>query len=119
MLSNFKLLCFISLNKIDEFYKNIKEKYNKMFQEFFKYFENFYFKKKPFNSKWWNYNKIIKEEIDIEKKLFTNNIVESCNRTLNLHYLGGTKTFYILKKLFLKFWRYIKINQIISHQKYQ
>ena len=50
--------------------------------DFYQFFENFYIKK-PFNSRCWNYNKIIKEGIDIEKKFFTNNIVESCNRTLN------------------------------------
>lgn len=98
MLSNFKLLCFVSLNKIEELLNMIKEKYNNTFPNFINYFEKYYLKKKLFNNKCWNYNKLINNDIDIEKKFFTNNFVESCNRTLNMHYVGGTKTFLHFEK---------------------
>ena len=45
-LENIKLLCFIPLNKFDNFYELIKRKYRCKFSTFFKYFDKYYIKGK-------------------------------------------------------------------------
>ena len=40
----------------------------------------------------WNYNKIISNNDNEQIYFFTNNIVESTNRTINLHYGGNIKS---------------------------
>ena len=91
-------LAFVNFNKINEYYELIRNKFKKDFPKFFEYFKKYYLKSKPFSDKCWNYNKLEKEGINIEKKFFTNNFVESCNRTLNQHYIGGIKTFLHFEK---------------------
>ena len=42
LISNIKLLSFIPYDKIDSYYKLIKNKYNKSYPDFFIYFEKYY-----------------------------------------------------------------------------
>mgnify|MGYP002624394402 CR=1 FL=1 len=97
LFDNMKLICFIEVNNIDSFYEEIKYKYSAKFTKFFKYFENFYFKKKPFSDKCWNYHH---EHFNDDNNIifYTNNIVESCNRTLNSKFIRICKTLYHFKK---------------------
>ena len=93
MLSNFKLKYFVNLDKIEKYFNIINNKYQKEFPNFLEFFKKAYLTNKPFKDKCWNFNKLENAEINIEKKFFTNNFVESCNLTLKLHYVGGIKAF--------------------------
>ena len=53
--------------------------------------ENAHFKKI------WNYNDIFVNNMDNHILFYTNNICESMNRTLNMKFIGGCKTFFNFK----------------------
>lgn len=97
MLSNIKLLCFIPLNKIDGFFKLIKDKYRTKFPKFFKYFERNYINGSVLAIKSWNYNTIISNNINNDILFYTNNIVESFNYNLNIKFIGFCKTMHNFK----------------------
>ena len=98
LFTNLKLLCFVEREKVKNFYEEILYKFRSKFSIFFKYFDKYYFKKKPFNELCWNYNST--ENSDINKDIFfyTNNICESFNRSINSKYIGKCKTLQHFKK---------------------
>lgn len=49
------------------------------------YFDNTYLKNKPFMDRQWNYSSYLKDDNDIRKYYFTNNVVESIYRTINYY----------------------------------
>ena len=59
LLASIRLLCFIDLNKIDNFYSQIKDKYRSKFPKYFKYFDKNYINNYSRFSKIWNFNEII------------------------------------------------------------
>ena len=59
LFANIRLLCFIDLNKIDNFYSQIKDKYRSKFPKYFKYFDKNYINNNSRFSKIWNFNEII------------------------------------------------------------
>ena len=92
LLCNIRLLSFIDIDIIDKFIDTLQNKYNKNFFKFFKYFKKNFVERKPFCDMDWNYNKIIINNDNEQIYFFTNNIVESTNRTINLHYGGNIKS---------------------------
>ena len=65
-----------------------------LFPKFIKYFYKNFFISFPLNKMIWlydQYNFLLYEDVNL--LFFTNNIVESCNRTLNNHYIGNIKSF--------------------------
>ena len=82
-LANIRLLYFIHLNKIDNFYNEIKNKYRVKFPKFFKYFDNNYIKENSIYSIIWNYIEYISNNTNNDIMIYTNNIYESINRSLN------------------------------------
>ena len=80
----------------------LEKKYKKYFSKFFKYFRKNFIKIKPFSSWDWNYNKIIHENEDENIYFFTNNIVESTNRTINLHHGGNIKSILSFKNCIIE-----------------
>jgi len=94
LLFNIKLLLFIDENKITEFYNKIKNKYYSSNKNFFKYFENVFFKMKPYKDKQWNYSNFINDNEEIRHYFFTNNICESLNRTIKSFFKYSDKSFF-------------------------
>lgn len=76
---------FIPLDKSDNFFKDIKTKYNhKSFDKFYKYLYRFLFTEYIIKKYLWNYNNYINDNNITEYKYFvTNNFLERSNRTLN------------------------------------
>jgi len=100
LLSNIKLLCFIPLSIVEDFYEKINQKYGKKYKNFFKYFQKQYITNKYFDISKWNYNTLIENNLDNQILFYTNNIVESFNKTLNKKYLGYCKIIYNFKNAF-------------------
>ena len=96
-LANIRLLCFIDHEKINNFYKDIKDKYRSKFPKYFKYFDINYMNENARFKKIWNYNDIFMNNMDKHILFYTNNICESMNRTLNMKFIGGCKTFFNFK----------------------
>ena len=101
LLANIRLLCFIPLNNIESFYKNIKNKYRCKFPNYFRYLERNYINENSRYQKIWNYNELIYDNLNKDMLFYTNNICESLNRTLNKKYIGGCKTLYNFKNCLL------------------
>ena len=101
-----KILLFIDNDKVDDYFKMIKDKYFYSNKNFFKYFENNYMKNKILKNREWNYYNFIKKETDINKYFFTNNVCKSLNRTLNGFYKYSKKNFYNFQ---------ITIQKLIDH----
>ena len=59
LLANIKILCFIPMNKFDNFYKIIVKKFRVKFPKFFKYFNKNYIKGRIFDKTIWNYSNVI------------------------------------------------------------
>ena len=97
LLCNMRLISFININQIHNFFLKVKDKYKLNFTKFFDYFEKNYLKKKQFNNMEWNCNYIINHYNNNIIIFFTNNIVESTNRTINVHYGGNVKSFLSFK----------------------
>lgn len=95
LFANLKILIFTNRDSISTFYNEIKYKYKAKFPDFFKYFDKFYFKNKPFSELDWNYGSI--NRADSKIIFYSNNICESCNRTLNSKFIGSSKTMYHFK----------------------
>ena len=102
LLFNIKLLLFIDNEKVDDFFQMIKNKYYNSNENFFKYFENNYMNNHILKNREWNYFNFIKNESDINKYFFTNNVCESLNRTLNSFYKYSKKNFYNFQLSFQK-----------------
>jgi hypothetical protein len=64
---------------------------------FFKYYQKQYIRNKYFDISKWNYNTLIENKLDNQILFYTNNIVESYNRTLNKKYIGYCKTIFNFK----------------------
>ena len=94
ILANFKLICFIPIRAIEPFYNSIKLKYKSNYEKLFNYFDKNYINGKKFDKSFWNYNSLIINNIEEKTIFFTNNIVESFNRTLNKKYIGACKTLF-------------------------
>ena len=93
LFSNVKLLLFLNVNKLKEFFQLIINKYEKDFPKFIKYFYTNFFKRYPLNDLCWNYDlNFIFEENSIDDFFLTNNICESTNRLLNMNYKGVCKS---------------------------
>ena len=97
MFGNIKLLCFIPLNKFDNFYELIKRKYRCKFSTFFKYFDKYYIKGKLFDKKIWNYSMLLLSNINNDIIFFTNNIIESFHSQLNKRFIRFCKTMFNYK----------------------
>ena len=94
LLSSMKILLFLPLSYTQDYFELIRKKHMTIFPKFIKYFYKNFFMSFPLNRMIWvydQYNMLLFE--DPELLFFTNNIVESCNRTLNKHYLGNVKSF--------------------------
>ena len=91
-MANFKLICFVKRDTISEFFNKIKLKYNNDYSKFLKKFEKNYFKCKPYNELYWNYNSALINNLDNSIMFYTNSICESYNRTLNLRFVGSCKS---------------------------
>jgi len=100
LFANLKILFFINRDSISIFYNEIKYKYKAKFPDFFKYFDKFYFKNKPFSELDWNYGSI--NRADSKIIFYSNNIWENCNRTLNSKFIGSCKTMYHFKLALLE-----------------
>jgi len=101
LLANIKLLAFVPLEQLDEFFNLIVTKYKDRYLDFLNYFYKTYIKNNKdgiFSPNNWNYNTLIVNNINNNILFFTNNITESFNRTLNKKYIGFTKTMYNFKK---------------------
>jgi len=96
-LSNFKLLCFIPLNQIENFYNLIKAKYGVIFRNFFDYFTKNYIKGKLYDKTIWNYYTAIPNNLNDDILYFTNNIVESFNSIINNKFIGFCPAMYNYK----------------------
>ena len=70
ILSNFKLIYFVNIEKIEEYFKIINNKYQNKFPIFLEYFKKTYLTNKPFKDKCWNFNKLENTEINIEKNFY-------------------------------------------------
>ncbi len=83
LLFNIQILAFIKRDKIENFYKEIKQNYrNNKFSNFFKYFtRNWMGNRYPKTI--WNYYDVLKDEIDAKYFQYTNNISENINRYIN------------------------------------
>ena len=93
LLTNIKILLFISREKVKKFFDLIRNNYKATFPKFIKYFHMNFFKKYPLKYLDWNYDiKNTLDAVDINHYFFTNNICESTNRTLNNNYKGVCKT---------------------------
>ena len=89
-----KILLFLPLSYTQEYFELIRNKYMTIYPEFIKYFYKNFFMSFLLNKMIWvydQYNMLLFE--DPELLFFTNNIVESCNRTINNLYLGNVKSF--------------------------
>ena len=101
-MANIKILCFIKIETIYQFFEKIKEKYKDLFPNFIKYFEKNYLKSNQYGKLTFNYNYLQKDDISEGIKFYTNNICESFNKTLNTKYIGGAKTFYHFKNALME-----------------
>ena len=100
-LANIRLLCFVDHEKINNFYKDIKDKYRTKFPKYFKYFDANYMNENSRFKKIWNYNDAFSNNMDNHILFYTNNICESMNRTINMKFIGGCKTFFNFKNCIL------------------
>ena len=89
-------------------------KYRTQFQKFFKYFDNNYINDNSRFKKYWNYNEVIYNNINNHMLFYTNNIYKSMNRTLNMKFVGGYKTFYNFKNCIRMLLIYIMIENLIK-----
>ena len=80
LLTNIKLLLFISREKVNQFLELISDKFEDSFPKFIKYYRSNFFTKYPLKYLDWNYDiKNILDPVDINHYFFTNNIGESTN----------------------------------------
>ena len=94
LLANMKILLFIPQTDIINYFELIREKYCSVFPKFIKYFYKNFFIAFPMNKLIWNYYYYANLFYNDNQLLFfTNNVVESCNRSLNGFYIGGIKNF--------------------------
>ena len=98
LFANIKLLCFVDITNIKNFYNEIKYKYRVKFPKFFKYFDKFYLSSKPFCDLDWNYNTSILNNENNDILFFTNNICESANLILNSKFIVACKTLFHFQK---------------------
>ena len=95
VLANLELFLFIPKNELFEFFNKVKEKYESNFPKLFKYIKRTYFNTYPYKDLDWCYDiNDINNDIDINTIFFTNNLLESTNRTININYVGISKSFY-------------------------
>ena len=73
-MANICILCLISLNKVGNFYKDIKNKYSSKFPNYFKYFDKNDINENSNFKRLWNYNKNIYNNINNDLLFYTNNI---------------------------------------------
>ena len=93
LLTNIKLLLFISREKLNQFFELISDEFEDSFPKFIKYYRSNFFTKYPLKYLDWNYDiKNTLDPVDINHYFFTNNICESTNLTLNHNYKGVCKT---------------------------
>ena len=93
LLSNMKILLFLPHSDIKEFFDLIRKGYYEIFPKFIKYFYKNFFIGFPLNKLYWNYYYYANLSFDDNDTLFfTNNVVESSNRTLNKFFIGFIKT---------------------------
>ena len=81
-----------------DYFKLIRTKYMAIFSNFIKYFYINFFISFPLNKMIWLYDQysfLLYEDVDL--LFFINNKIESCNRTLNNHYIGNIKSFHNFK----------------------
>ena len=116
ILNNIKLICFVDINKLDEYkiflIKKLEE-YHK-YDKFISYLKSFRFKK---DNNEYNYsifiNKFIKDESKMNKLFITNNILEDLHSKLNLNsFLKKNK---IYKFDFIIAMRNVFINEFLSN----
>ena len=101
-MANMRLLCFIDVAKIEEFFEKIKNKYNYINKEFFDYFYKTYILNFPYNDKSWNFSRYYQINQDKDLYFFTNNISESTNRIFNMHFISNRKSFYSFRKCLIE-----------------
>ena len=96
-MANFKLLSFIPLDLVDNFFNLIKSKYGTIFRNFLTYFKKNYIKGRIFYKNVWNYNNFVSNNLNNDIIFFTNNIVESFNSVLNKKFVGFCRTMFNYK----------------------
>ena len=96
LLSNKKSLLFIPQTDIINYFELIREKYYSIFPKFNKYFYKNFFIAFPMNKLLWNYYYLNSIYNDNQLLFLTNNVVESCNRTLNSFYIKRYKKFFFI-----------------------
>jgi len=83
LLFNIQIMAFIKRDKIDKFYKEIKQKYkNSKYNNFFKYFSRTWMGSR-YPKIIWNYYDVIQDENEAKYFQYTNNISENINRYIN------------------------------------
>lgn len=94
---------FIPSNKIENFYIDIKAKYNrKSFDKFYKYLNKILFTEYNRKKFLWNYNKLINDNNITEYKyLLSNNFLERSNRTLNENMIYKKSSFSNFRSIIL------------------
>lgn len=94
-----KILLFIPQKDIRNYFELIRKKYYEFFPKFIKYFYKIFIIDFPLNKFYWNYYyyaNLCFHENDI--LFFTNNIVESANRSINSFYICSIKNFSLFEK---------------------
>ena len=91
LLANMKILLFLPHTDIQKFFDLIKLKYYDSFPKFIKYFYKYFFKEFPLNKLYWNYYYANLASEGNDTLFFTNNVVESSNRTINKLFIGAIK----------------------------
>ena len=87
-----KILLFLPLTDIQNYFDLIRIKYYDTFPKFIKYFYKYFFKEFPLNKLYWNYYYYANLASDgYDSLFFTNNVVESSNRTINKLFIGAIK----------------------------
>lgn len=98
VLANLELFLFIPKSELIDFFDEVKEKYGSHFPKLFKYIKRTYFNTYPYKDLYWYYDiNDINNDIDINSIFFTINLLESTNRTININYMGISKSFYNFK----------------------
>ena len=95
----------------------LKKKYNTQFKKFFKFFDKNYINNKNFDKSMWNYNYLIINNIDDKILFYTNNIVESFNRTLNKKYVGMYKTIFNYKNALIDIISFYNLKNIYQERR--
>ncbi len=84
LLINIQCLCFISKEKINDMFNNIKKKYkSEKYKKFFSYFTKTWLGNKIPNTLW-NFNDLLSNPNNVTFFHLTNNITENINRYLNI-----------------------------------